>query len=114
MRSLNLPPGVSLRVYWPVQLLSESNSNFLIAFGSAFLFMYMILAAKFESFVHPITILAALPLTIPFAAVAVSVEYEFGHLCDVWFVHAVRDRQEEWDFAGGLYECAAGQGAAAR
>ena len=41
--------------------------SFIMAFILAFLFKYMILAAQFENYSHPVAIIVSLPLTIPFA-----------------------------------------------
>jgi HAE1 family hydrophobic/amphiphilic exporter-1 len=70
IQSLDLPPEYRYEFLGEAKLMQDSNSNFLIAFMLAFAFMYMILAAQFESLVHPITILLAVPLTLPFALVS--------------------------------------------
>ena len=70
LKEKNLPPEYRYEFIGRAKMLAESNENFIIGFLLAFIFMYMILAAQFESLVHPVSILAALPLTLPFAIVS--------------------------------------------
>lgn len=67
LSTLEFPPTYRAEFSGRAKALGETGSNFGLAFALSLLFMYMILAAQFESFLHPITILLALPLSVPFA-----------------------------------------------
>jgi HAE1 family hydrophobic/amphiphilic exporter-1 len=63
---MDLPPQYEVIYGGQAKMLGETGYNFLIALVLSIVFMYLILAAQFESWLHPVSILSALPVTVPF------------------------------------------------
>src|SRR3954462_11696141 len=61
--------------------LDETTDNLVMAIGLASIFVYMVLAAQFESFVQPIIIMLVLPLSVPFALFTIWVT---GRTLNLW------------------------------
>ncbi len=64
--AMHLPPQYSYDFAGQARTLGETAYYFMVALVLSILFMYMILAAQFESWMNPMAILSALPVTIPF------------------------------------------------
>lgn len=64
---MDLPAAYSTAVSGRGRELERTFDEFVWAFALSIAFMYMILAAQFESVTHPLTILLSLPLSMPFA-----------------------------------------------
>lgn len=63
---MNFAPGYSVVPAGMTKELGRTAYYFVLAISLSFIFMYMVLASQFESFIHPVTIMISLPLAVPF------------------------------------------------
>lgn len=73
VRELQLPQGYTTGYVGQSKEMGKAGFYFLLAFALSFVFMYIVLAAQFESFIHPVTILLTLPLSIPFGILSLLI-----------------------------------------
>ncbi|HSI57776.1 MAG TPA: efflux RND transporter permease subunit [Ideonella sp.] len=70
---VSLPPGISKASIGDAEAMGELFSGFLLAMGAGVLCIYIVLVLLFHAFVQPVTILAALVLSIPGAILALFI-----------------------------------------
>jgi HAE1 family hydrophobic/amphiphilic exporter-1 len=73
VKAMSLPAEYVAGVAGSSKELQRTGRGFVIAFMLSFIFMYIVLAAQFESFIHPVTVLLALPLSLPFALISLLI-----------------------------------------
>jgi len=71
VKAKNLPADFKFEPAGQTKEMAKLAKGFLFAMLMAFVFMYLILAAQFNSWLHPVTILSSLPLTLPFAVLSI-------------------------------------------
>ncbi len=72
----SLPPGVAQNAVGDAEAMAELFGSFSLAMGTGVLCIYIVLVLLFKDFVQPVTILAALVLSIPGAFLALFVTHQ--------------------------------------
>ena len=67
-----LPPTFNRTLAGQAREFRDSSSSLLFAFGLALLIVYLVLAAQFESFIDPLTILLSVPLAVSGAVLSLQ------------------------------------------
>ena len=76
-----MPPTMSYKLQGQSKILDETTTNLVMAIGLAMIFVYMVLAAQFESFLQPVVIMLVMPIAVPFALFTLWVT---GRTLNLW------------------------------
>jgi HAE1 family hydrophobic/amphiphilic exporter-1 len=78
---MRLKPGYAAVFGFSARMLSQASNDFMMAVILAVIFIYMVLASQFNSFIHPLTIMTAIPLSLPCGLFALMI---FGMTVNVY------------------------------
>jgi hydrophobic/amphiphilic exporter-1 (mainly G- bacteria), HAE1 family len=81
LAGLDMPPTMSFKLQGQSKILDETTTNMIMAIGLAMIFVYMVLASQFESFLQPVVIMLVLPIAVPFALFTLWVT---GRTLNLW------------------------------
>jgi multidrug efflux pump len=76
-----LPASARLSYKGDSRELKESSQSLLLTFGLALLVVFLVLAAQFESFIHPVVIMTSVPLAVFGALAALAL---FGYSLNIY------------------------------
>ncbi len=81
LAGLKMPPTMSFKLQGQSKILDETTANLVMAISLAMIFVYMVLAAQFESFLQPVVIMLVMPIAVPFALLTLLVT---GRTLNLW------------------------------
>ena len=73
LKKLEMPPGYTAEPFGQSKEFKKMQAAFAFAILLAIVFMYLTLAAQFESLLYPLVIMLSLPLTVPFAVMSLTI-----------------------------------------
>ncbi|MDX2220223.1 MAG: efflux RND transporter permease subunit [Burkholderiales bacterium] len=83
LKATQMPPGYSFHQGGDSEMMAESGKYALIALGIAVIFIYLVLASQFGSFLQPLAIMASLPLSLVGVFIALML---FGSTLNIFSV----------------------------
>ena len=83
LKEMNMPATYVTSYLGRGKLMQEAFYNFMIAFVLSLIFIYLVLAAQFDSFIHPVTIMVSIFLSIPFGLLSLLI---FGSTLNIYSV----------------------------